>query len=563
MAEDKKKIGFWDGCDVRGLKKIDELTKISRVDFLKTCNNLISQYMDDAEKLGYSKDLASKKILRKLGEEYLFFFCVVILGLDYVNNDYGYRLCFDVQAHKWNRMWIIAREHFKSTIITCASTLWETTKDPNLTYCIYSYKQDTASNFLCQIKNWVEKNDLLRSIWDDVFWSEPAKLYEIKEDGTKINWTWNTNKIEFKRTRNSKEKTIEAGSINGSSTTGGHFHRQIFDDIETQDNVVTPQAIDSLYNSISLAFNTGQTANLDVCFVGTFYAKADAYTRMVKNHVVEEAVIQPCYDTDGNSIFYSAEVLDKKRKKMTVDAWATQMLCDPSMSAQATFNESWLQYWSPEPNKINNLNTYMFVDPSSSKPSKKHDYSCFLVVGINSLENIMVLDLVRDKLTFEKKFSTLCSLYKKWHPVQTFYEEVGMQDDIGSLQREMDRTNLFIPVSSYSPTHMGNKASRIEKVHYTFSNKRIWLPEYSYHTNWLGKNEDMIATFIREEYYGYPNITNDDALDILSTVCIFLSQGKLLIPTEAHDMYSESRRTRNKEDVKIDDYDPMEYARMA
>ena len=550
------KHDFWEGCDVRQLLPLEELTNCDRLSFWAICNTQMKETMESAEKLGIDPDHARIRWIRKMSDKNLFYYCVIILGMDFINHDFGYRLCWDVQKNKWEKLWVIAREHYKSTIITCASTLWEICKDPNRTYCIYSYKQDMAKVFLGQIKQWIKDRQILRLIWPDVFWADPERGYEDNPDGTRTTWTWNSAAIEVKRSKKQKEMTIETGGIQGSSKTGGHFSHQIFDDCETPNNVQTPEAIETLYNAISMAMNTGQTENLNTCFIGTFYAKADAYTRMIKDHLVDQAIIQSCYDEKGNSICYSAEALEKKRKKIgSISGWATQMLCDPSLSAQNTFNEEWIQYWSA--NNRANLNIYTFVDPSSGKTSKKHDFTVMWTVGFNSLGQMMILDLRRDKMNFKQKWESLIDIKKTYNPLMFYYEEVGMQSDIESLQREMDLNNVFFPITKYSPIGKGDKASRIEKVVFKVSQHEVWFPEFCYHPNFQGEIVDMMGEFIREEIYGYPNTPHDDGLDCLSQAVLMLNEKQIVLPDTAFGMDSLDSK---KDEYEEDDYDPFMYA---
>ncbi|MCI6403534.1 MAG: hypothetical protein MR820_05565, partial [Prevotella sp.] len=139
------KYAKWDtlkGYRFRGLKK----PAIERLAFKRRCLNIIH----DATAMAETEEEAEQariQAFRDLGEKSLYFFVVFCLGLDWTDNDYGYRLCMDVQYNKWNKLWCIAREHYKSLIITCASTLWELIRDPNRTYCIISYKSDAAEGF--------------------------------------------------------------------------------------------------------------------------------------------------------------------------------------------------------------------------------------------------------------------------------------------------------------------------------------------------------------------------------------------------------------------------------
>ena len=78
-------------------------------------HRIVKQALNAAKQKGQT--LAA---MRWFGERNLFFFAVYILHMTYLDNDWAYALCHHVQRQKYGRMWIISREHFKSTVITIA-----------------------------------------------------------------------------------------------------------------------------------------------------------------------------------------------------------------------------------------------------------------------------------------------------------------------------------------------------------------------------------------------------------------------------------------------------------
>ena len=513
------------GYKYRGLNPIGAVDRLS---FKRQCNQIINDAIAMAD-TPEEKAEARLTAIRMLGERSLYFFVTFCLGLDWTDSDYGYRLCMDVQYHKWDRLWCIAREHYKSLIITCASTLWEIVKDPNRTYCIISYNITQAQSFLGNIKKWCEEKELIKEVWSDVLWEDPQKGHYIAEDGRRVSWTWTQSQLEFKRERLSKEKTVEVSGIQGGLRTGGHFSHLIFDDAETKDTVVTADSIQKAFEAITMATNIGQTSNLNMCFIGTFYAKDDLYVRLIKNSYFSEAVIQPCYDWKTTEpMLYTEEQIEDKLLKMGADDFVTQMLCDPSLSSASAFKTEWWQKWIPT--ELRNLNVYFIVDPAGNKQNKGNDNSSILVVGFDALDNMMVIDIVRDKLNADSKFSTLVALYNIYRPITVYYEEESMQSDIALLQRRMAEINLRFPIIPYSMKKYGSKENRIKQLQAPLMAMKIYFPESAIHTNWKGEQENMIESLYREEYLGFPVVTHDDGLDTLATAYILFINHILLAP---------------------------------
>ena len=552
---------YFKGYNVRELLPV---TTLSRKEYLKKCNDIIEETINiaiaglkDPKEIKKAKKDATMKAYRMLALNSTFFLYVFVLGNSWCNTDYAYRLGLDIDANKWKRpdlnenghtLWVLAREHLKSLFITCASTLRELLNDPNRTYCIFSYNEDIAKGFMGLIKQWCEDCELLKELFPDILWSNPAKQSEENEKtGVITKWTWTTTAIEFKRTELRKEKTIEVSGLGGGAKTGYHFSHLIYDDAETASMVVNPEFVTQLTENISNSFNVGQTQNLNACFIGTFYAREDLYCRLIKKRIIARTVLQPCYDENNETVYYTKEALQEKHKAMTPSVWATQMLCDPSMSSNSSFNPEWLARW--DVNNLHNLNIYTFVDPAGTK-NNKSDYTAIWTVGFDCFGTMLLIDIVRDKLTLEEKFKALCEIKRKYNPLLFYYERVGMQADIDAMNMMMSNLNIFFNIIEYNPS--GSKAQRIEKLILEFTNGNVRLPHHCWHTNWEGLQEDMLQTFIQDEFLAYPTGRHDDALDSLSMAASLKQGNKLQMPSNA---ISETDKN-HKVDFVIE-YDPF------
>lgn len=560
---------YFKGYNVRGLLPNNGIT---REEFKQECRQILIDTVNEALKAGGSpakgteeykriKKEATLAVYRKLSLKSTYFLFVIVLGNSWADSDYTYRLCLDVDNNKWMSqeerrhgqasLWVIAREHLKSTIITCASTLRELLVDSNRTFCIFSYNKDTAVAFLSMIKKWMSESELLKQVFPDILWDNPEKQYEDDEEtGMRTKWRWTQTEIEVKRTIRCKEASIAASGISGGAMTGYHYQYLIFDDAETKDMVLTSEFIQQIVESITNTFNCGQTANLNVCFVGTFYAREDIYCRMIKDRIIGRCVLQPCYDEDGKSIYYTDEQLEAKRRTMTPLVWATQMLCDPSMSSNNAFDPTWIKRWTPKVSK--NLNIYTFVDPAKTKTNKS-DNTSILTVGYDAFGKILVLDMIRDKLNLDEKFDRLKNIQFTYNPRLIFYEEVGMQADIDYLRRVMDINTCFLNIQKITPK--GDKFNRIDATIVGFQNGEIYLPEKCWHRNWQGIMEDMVESFIQDEFTAYPQAQHDDVLDTIAMAFSLRNDNTIPLPQLSIGYRDD---IKEEEMIYIEDYDPMQ-----
>jgi phage terminase large subunit-like protein len=73
------------------------------------------------------------------------------------------------------------------------------------------------------------------------------------------------------------------------------------------------------------------------------------------------------------------------------------------------------------PLKRDNLNVYIVVDPANSK-KKSADYTVMLAIGLAANKDYLVLDIVRDRLSFAERADRLFDLVAKWKPIAVGYE---------------------------------------------------------------------------------------------------------------------------------------------
>ena len=481
------------------------LTKpeVSRHDF----HYMMKLLIEEAKRRGAIKDF-----MRIMALDNLFFLAVYILDMHYLDNDFAYTLCNEVQIQKYGRLWVIAREHFKSTVITVASTIQELLRNPEERMCIYSYKADAAQIFLGQIKGEFEQNPKLKEYFDDIIWEDPTKGYEKDEDGNRIPITWTSTGITLKRKSRSKECSLECSSIL-SQKTGYHFTKLIYDDVMTPESVKTKESIQLVRNAWQMSLNTGVAQNLQYSVIGTYYHYAELYAWITKNDVAQ-LIKQSAVEDDGvTPVLLTREALKLKKRAMGSAVFASQMLCDPLQASTQNFKQEWIRRWSCQ--ILEGLNIYILIDPAG-KVGRKRDYCVYWVIGLDASDNYYIIDVVRDKMNLTKRSMTLFQLQRRYKPKAIFYEQVGLQSDVEHIQSEMERINYrfgIIPVNQWV-----EKGLRIESLIPILEAQRFYFPEKCVHKNWESMDEDMLASFFMDEYDTYPFCAHDDALDSLSLI---------------------------------------------
>lgn len=491
-----------------------------------------------------------RQAMRRNAENSLFYFVVYVLHWTFLDCDFAYALCARCQGDgKWGTMWLLAREHYKSTVITIAETLRTILLHPNSTTLIYSYKFDSAKDlFYTPIKNELESNQIIRLLWPDVVYTEGEKP-EV----------WTATSLNVKRSIRRKESTLACASI-FSQPTGYHADFLVYDDCVIEENCQTADRMEQTQKMWEMSLNTGNTKALRYCVIGTYYAYGDLYCH-IKDESLCKVITQPCYAPDGRGVLYSRESLHEKRRIMGSAVFATQMLLDPKQGSAVSFKEEDIMWWHAT--TYEGLNVYTFVDPAG-EVSRKRDNTVILTVGLDDADNYYLIDIVRDKLTLTQKTQELFRIRRKYKPLIVFYEKNGAAIDVPHILEEMNSKNFRFPIQSLVQSKA--KGERIEAMLPLFEQHRVWFPQGGcWHTNWEGRSEDMLHSFIVEELLAYPHTTHDDALDdmanILHPTCVSLMQRP--DETSMEERLYNTLRARGVElepmdgPGGVDDYDPL------
>lgn len=424
--------------------------------------------------------------------------------------------CKEVEAEPNNCLDLWARGHYKSTIITFGKTIQDILashgQDPlsdwsgaQPTFGIFSHTRPIAKGFLRQIKREFESNTRLKALFPDVIWAEPHKQAP--------KWSEDDGLILI-RNSNPKESTVEAWGVVDGQPTSKHFNVLIFDDLVTRESVTTPEMIFKTTEALALADNLG-AKNYKRRIIGTRYHFNDTYRDLIaKGDLTVRSHASTIDGTvEGDPVFLSREELDKKRRVQGPYVFACQMLLNPVADETQGFKREWLSFHKGSDG--NGLNVYLVVDPASEK-KKNSDYTAMCVIGLGRDNNYYLLDVVRDRLNLLERADELFRLHRKWRPFKVGYEKYGMQADIDHVKERMRRDNYHFNIVELGGQIAKN--DRIRRLIPAFSNKRWYLPDHLFKTNYEGRTQDLIEIFINEEYLAFPVPVHDDLLDCIARI---------------------------------------------
>lgn len=381
----------------------------------------------------------------------------------------------EVEAEPNGCLDLWARVHYKSTIITFAKTIQDVLEDPEITVGIFSFSRQTATKFLAQIMQELQRNETLKACYPDVLFWHP--------DRESPRWSLDKG-IVVKRNSNPKEATIEAWGLVEGQPTGAHFKLLVFDDLIEQRNVTNPEQILRATEAWELSDNLGIGDGTIKRYVGTRYALGDTYQTMIDRKVVKVRLHPATGNgrSDGTPVFLSQRRWDEMKitQRSTL---AAQMLQNPAAGKQAMFEASWFRPYEIRPFT---LNIYIMMDPSRGRTARS-DRTAIAVIGIDPQGNKYLLDGARHRMKLSERWEMLLMLYRKWRDdpgvqmIRVGYERYGQQSDdeyfqerMRDLKEEVDQ--FAIDELAWPNEGSNSKKDRVQRLQPDFEKGRFFLP---------------------------------------------------------------------------------------
>ena len=406
---------------------------------------------------------------------------------------------------KTHQLLLFPRDHGKSRMIAYR-VAWELTKDPTLRILYISATANLAEKQLGFIKG-ILTSDTFRRYWPD---------HVHKEEGKRVRWTTSEIMLDhpLRKKENVRDPSIFTGGLT-TSLTGLHCDIAVLDDVVVYENAYTGEGREKVKSQYSL-LSSIEGANAKEWIVGTRYHPSDLYSNLMQmvedkydddgNKVSEEQIYEILERAvedrgdgtgeflwpqqsrkDGKQFGFNRQILAKKRGQyLDKSQFKAQYYNDPSDPDNIPVERNKFQYFERkhlrEENgywfyKESKLNIFAAVDFAFSM-SKKADYTALVVVGVDSQNNIYVLDIDRFRTDrISEYFKHILELSTKWSFRKMRAEvTVAQQAIVVQLKELIKQHGLSISIDEYRPNrHQGNKEERIAAtLEPRYDNLQIW-----------------------------------------------------------------------------------------
>lgn len=435
-----------------------------------------------------------------------------------------------------HQMVLLPRDHGKSAI-AAYWVAWQITKNPTIRVLYISSTANLAEKQLGFIKN------ILTSPIYRRYWPEMVNADEGKRD------RWTSTEISVDHPLRKKEAVRDPTVFTGGLTTtitGMHCDIAVLDDVVVQENAYTEDGRDKVKSQYSLLASIEGADALELV-VGTRYHPKDLYNDLLSAQVqiydtngeleseenlyeIFERQVESMGDgtgeflwprqqrADGKWFGFDQNILAKKKAQyQDKTQFRAQYYNDPNDVSSASISPGLFQYydrgkiqrtgghWNVQGNRVN---VFAAIDFAFSKRLKA-DYTAIVVIGIDSKNNIYILEIDRFKTNLiSDYFQHILNLHQKWDFRKLRCEVTSAQEIIVDDLKEnyFKPHGLALAIEKFRPTrHQGNKEERLEAIlQPRYANQQMW----HYH----GGNCQIL-----EEELVYQNPAHDDVKDALAS----------------------------------------------
>ncbi len=446
----------------------------------------------------------------------LYFLLRYGLNRPFVDNDWWFDRCREVQFAPDGYLDLWAREHGKSSVITVALTIFDILREPEITVGIFSHTRAIAKSFLRVIKREFESNELLKGCFPDVLYANPEK------DSPK--WSEDDGLV-VRRLGNPPESTVESHGLVDGMPTGRHFQLRVYDDVVTPASVSTPDQMRKVIDALDMSNNLGKKGG-SRRMIGTRYKLGDAYEEYLKRGVVKPRIYAATDNgrVDGIPVLFTLEEWEDKLKEMSPAIIASQMLQNPLAEDSVIFQPDWFKLWPSDKELPVFDMVFLSLDGAFSEKTTADD-SCLLALGVfkpiyispegnieqSTKYSVMVVDCYMEKIPYpDLRDEVLRQYQSKFGKNDKSVDGVIIEDKASGSALIPELRRAGIPVYPYHPGQL-DKTARANLVSHLVRDGYLWIPESrnpkrkGYPMNWLSKWHEQMLYF--------PNVSHDDGVD--------------------------------------------------
>lgn len=381
-------------------------------------------------------------------------------------------------------LFLIPRDHLKTTSLTICGSLWAVLCDPNVCILITSSKLSNSMLFSDQIKRFLQLDNRLTFLFPEYKMGLAGKAA-----GRRDEWS-----IPCRTKHVAKEYTFTCGGADASMVSR-HFHLIFVDDLVTDQNIRTPEAIEQVQSHWNHLWPMLWPGTGMMVVIGTRWDPDDLYNTIIdrlkdegalirvrsaleKNQAGDWECIYPHTSApgpDGKPIVrYNKKILKKLRKRMGDAAFFAQFMNKPVPDAENRIVAPEQILWVDRiPEGVNN---FVFIDPAISMRDTACD-TAIVCVARDANENFFLRDVISGRMLPSETARFIYEFYQLYKPELIAMETVAWQTVFKEHVEYIQRTEMgmMVPMAELDRSTDESKLRRILGMQPLFQEKRFFL----------------------------------------------------------------------------------------
>ena len=210
---------------------------------------------------------------------------------------------------------------------------------------------------------------------------------------------------------------------------------------------------------------------------------------------------------------YDVEALQRIQRAVGPRDWSALYQQNPVADDGDYFSRDMIQYFDPEDIELDRMKFYCAWDLAIGKKDR-NDYSVGMVVGIDEMEHIFVVDVVRGRFDGFELVEQILDMYETWRPSIVGIEKGHIEMALGPfLEKRVRERGLYEAYFKDLKTGRRDKEARARAIQGRMQQGMVHFPKNEVFTG------PLIAELLR-----FPNGVHDDQVDALAWIGLMMTE---------------------------------------